>query len=75
MTFTVELEAAGRELHIDIHGRQFIVPAADGVVLRRDVIDVAWDARVGMQDLGALYRHIEAFGITLDGMATWEMRF
>ncbi|OLP54848.1 hypothetical protein BJF92_13645 [Rhizobium rhizosphaerae] len=67
MSFSIQLEAAGRELHIDIRGRLFIVPVDDGVVQRRDVIDVACDARLEMQELGALYRHIEGFGVTLDG--------
>ena len=74
MTFTVELEAAGRELHIDIRGMLFVVHVDDGVVQRRDVIDVACDARLGMQGLGALYRHIEGFGVTLDGSG-YNVRF
>lgn len=74
MTISIELEAAGRELHIDIRGMLFIVPVEDGVVQRRDVIDVACDAHLAMQELGALYRLIEGFGVTLDGSG-YNVRF
>ena len=74
MTISISLEAAGRELHIDIRGMLFTVPVEDGVVQRRDVIDVACDARLVMLELGALYRHIEGFGVTLDGSG-YNVRF
>ena len=67
MNYTIALEAAGRELHIGVRGLHFIVSVDDGVAQRRDVIDIACDARLGTQELGDLYRHVEGFGVTLDG--------
>lgn len=74
MTFTISLEAAGRELHIDVCGKVCILAVANGVAQRRDVLDLAYDARLEMQDLGALYHHIEGFGVTLDGSG-YNVRF
>lgn len=65
----LSLEAAGTELHIDIQGRLFAIPVADGIVQRRAVIDIAYDAALTMSDLGALYRAVEAMGVQFSGTA------
>lgn len=66
---TLSLESAGTELHIVIDSRVFSIAVADGVVDRRDVIDLGYDACLSIRDLGALYRAISTLGIQLDGPA------
>lgn len=65
----LSLESAGTELHIDIHGRLFAVPVPDGIVLRRAVIDIAYDACLSMRDLGTVYRAVEGLDLQLDSPA------
>lgn len=65
----ISLEAAGTELHIDIHSHIFLIAVTEGVVECRDVIDVGYDACLSVRDLGALYRAVESLGIQLDGPA------
>lgn len=66
----ISLESAGTELRLDVHGRFFAIPVADGIVQRRDVIDAAYDARLTMTNLGALYRAVEGMDIQFDGPDT-----
>lgn len=65
----ISLEAAGTELHIVIAGRVFELPVADGIVPRRAVIDLAYDACISMTDLGTLYRAVEGMAVQFDGPA------
>lgn len=63
------LEAAGTELHITLGGRLFVVPVSDGYAQRRDVIDLGYDAGLGIQDLAEVYRAVERLGVCFDTAA------
>ncbi|MFN3506623.1 MAG: hypothetical protein ACK4ZU_04040 [Allorhizobium sp.] len=65
----VTLEAAGTELHIVVGGRLFVAPVSDGYAQRRDVIDLGYDAGLGIQDLAGVYRAVERLGVCFDTAA------
>ena len=69
MSAVVTLEAAGTELHIVLGGRLFAIPVCHGYAKRRDVIDLGYDADLGMQDLVDVYRNVERLGVSFDTAA------
>lgn len=68
-TVVVTLESAGTELHIFLGGRLFAIPVSDGYAKRRDVIDLGYDADLGIQDLADVYRAVERLGVCFDTAA------